>query len=231
MNRKFITVIAFAGNIVLFSACNQTTPSDKNEASTNLTTGASTSGSHLQTTSGQSQHQKMSQEMMQMMQNGMMQMKQMKMTGDPDYDFASMMAMHHENGIKLADKEISNGKDMELVSLAKKMKQQQEAEKKELKTFTSNHKPSGQDKAFMDAMKKNMDMSESDMNKMTTTGNTDKDFAMMMNMHHKHGIKMEETEMKYGKDEKLKAMAKKSMENQKNEMKELEKLGGKKEGM
>lgn len=232
MNKRILTIMIFAGNVILFSACNNTTNVEKKEASlaTN-TTGETTSGSKTTTTSGHSHELGANSDLMQIMQNGMNEMKQMKMTGDPDYDFASMMAMHHESGIKMADEEISKGKNQELVSLAKKIKQEQETEKKEFKNYTSNNKAGSQNKAFMGEMNKHMQMAESDMNKMSMKGNIDQDFASMMAMHHKHGLMMAETEVKYGKNQKLKSMAQKSMESQKKEIKQLESVVGKKQGM
>lgn len=41
--------------------------------------------------------------MMKAMQSGMNQMMSMKMTGDPDHDFAMMMKMHHQGAVEMAD--------------------------------------------------------------------------------------------------------------------------------
>ncbi|MES2918744.1 MAG: DUF305 domain-containing protein [Pseudomonadota bacterium] len=54
------------------------------------------------------------------------------------------------------------------------------------------------------------------------TGDTDQDFAMMMKHHHEQAIKMAEIEAAQGKSPELKAMAKKMMEAQKQEIKKLE---------
>lgn len=58
--------------------------------------------------------------------------KQMKMTGDQDYDFAMMMKMHHEKGIKMAQKELDKGKDPEMRAAAQKII---DAQKKEIADF------------------------------------------------------------------------------------------------
>lgn len=230
MNKRFIITIIFAGSIAMFSSCNESTVTENKEAAVITTTGGSTSVTDNATTSGHTHEHGVSSDLMKIMQNVMNQMKEMKMTGDPDYDFASMMAMHHESGIKMADEEIAHGKNQELISLAKKIRQQQESEKKELKNFTSANKAGAQNKAFMNEMKKHMEMAESDMNKMSMTGNIDKDFASMMAMHHQHGIMMGEAEVKYGKNQKLKGMAQKKMENQKKEIQQLQRFTEKKQG-
>lgn len=46
--------------------------------------------------------------MMKAMQSGMSQMMSMKMTGDPDQDFAMM---HHQSAVKMSDLEIKQGKN------------------------------------------------------------------------------------------------------------------------
>lgn len=58
--------------------------------------------------------------------------KQMKMTGDQDYDFAMMMKMHHEKGVKMAQKELDEGKDPEMRAAAQKII---DAQKKEIADF------------------------------------------------------------------------------------------------
>ena len=68
---------------------------------------------------------------MQMGHMGMDQ-KHMKMTGDQDYDFAKMMLMHHEQGVKMAQKELDKGKDPDMRAAAKKIV---EAQKKEIAEF------------------------------------------------------------------------------------------------
>lgn len=66
-----------------------------------------------------------------------------------------------------------------------------------------------------------MDMMKN-MPEMKMTGDTDKDFAMMMKHHHEQGVKMAEIEAKNGKSPELKAMANKIIQAQKQEIKTLE---------
>lgn len=55
------------------------------------------------------------------MMPGMQKMMEMKPTGDTDRDFASMMKMHHQMAIDMAQAEIKDGKSPELKALARKM--------------------------------------------------------------------------------------------------------------
>lgn len=67
-------------------------------------------------------------------------------------------------------------------------------------------------------MKASMMMGMDGMQKMTMTGDTDKDFAMMMKMHHQQALNMAEIELAYGKSPEMKAMAKQIIEAQKKEI-------------
>jgi uncharacterized protein (DUF305 family) len=55
------------------------------------------------------------------------------------------------------------------------------------------------------------------------TGNHDRDFAAKMIEHHKGAIRMAELQLEYGKNDKLKEMARKQISNQKEEIEKLEK--------
>jgi uncharacterized protein (DUF305 family) len=59
----------------------------------------------------------------------------MPMSGDVDKDFASMMSMHHQQGIKMIDVLLQHGQNAELKEFARKMKAEQETETRELARF------------------------------------------------------------------------------------------------
>src|SRR5712691_3360191 len=61
-----------------------------------------------------------------------------------------------------------------------------------------------------------------DMETMKMTGDTDRDFATMMKVHHQGAIDMSQVELQSGKDPKMRAMAKRIIEAQKKEIKEFE---------
>ncbi|MFZ5560188.1 MAG: DUF305 domain-containing protein [Pseudomonadota bacterium] len=66
-----------------------------------------------------------------------------------------------------------------------------------------------------------MDMMQN-MHRMQMSGDTDRDFAMMMKHHHEQGMKMAEIEARNGKSPELKAMAHKVIQTQKQEIKKLD---------
>lgn len=51
--------------------------------------------------------------------DGMKHMEGMSMTGNADYDFAANMKMHHQMGIDMAKAEVKNGKNPQMVKMAK----------------------------------------------------------------------------------------------------------------
>ncbi len=61
------------------------------------------------------------------------------------------------------------------------------------------------------------------MQKMPMTGDTDKDFAMMMKIHHQQALNMAEMELASGKSPEMKAMAKQIIVAQKKEMAQFDK--------
>lgn len=61
------------------------------------------------------------------------------------------------------------------------------------------------------------------MKSKTPTGDTDKDFAMMMKMHHQQALDMAQIELRHGKSKELKAMAEKIIAAQRKEIAEFDK--------
>lgn len=70
--------------------------------------------------------------------NEMMSMMQsMKMSGDVDKDFATMMMHHHEHGIAMAKMEVKHGMSDELKKMAQKSIDDQQKDNKELQAWLS----------------------------------------------------------------------------------------------
>ena len=72
-------------------------------------------------------------------------------------------------------------------------------------------------------MKASMMMGMDGMQKMTMSGDTDKDFAMMMKMHHQQALNMAEMELAHGKSPEMKTMAKQIIKDQKKEIAQFDK--------
>lgn len=72
-------------------------------------------------------------------------------------------------------------------------------------------------------MKHSMMAGMEKMDKMTMSGNTDKDFATMMKIPHQGALDMAEMELAHGKSPEMKAMAKRIIVAQKKEIAEFDK--------
>ncbi len=72
-------------------------------------------------------------------------------------------------------------------------------------------------------MKASMMLGMDGMQKMPMSGDTDKDFAMMMKMHHQQALHMAEMELANGKSAEMKAMAKQIIVAQKKEIAQFDK--------
>ena len=71
-------------------------------------------------------------------------------------------------------------------------------------------------------MKKSMMSGMDGMQKMQMSGDTDKNFAMMMKMHHQQALEMAKPEIAHGKSPELKAMARKIVKDQTKEIAQLD---------
>ena len=65
------------------------------------------------------------------------------------------------------------------------------------------------------------------MDAMKTTGDTDRDFALMMKVHHQGAIDMAQFELEHGKDPEMRAMAKQIIKAQQKEIADIDRWVGK----
>lgn len=170
--------------------------------------------------------QEFDREMQQVINSMMKQMNQMEMTCDPDVDFANMMIMHHEMGIKMADIELKYGHEPEAKELAVKTKEGNLASKERLQAFLAYHptpEPLSKEQCrlFMMEMKEGMRRMMQCMKQLRDTPDPDVDFANLMICHHQGAIAMSNTELKWGDDEAALEEAKTIIEEQSQEIIEL----------
>ena len=81
-----------------------------------------------------------SEQMHQHMMRGMQDMQSMKPTGDTDRDFATMMRMHHQHAVKMAEHEIHHGKSAELKAMSRKIIRDQQKEIAQLDKWLARRK-------------------------------------------------------------------------------------------
>lgn len=156
----------------------------------------------------------------------------MSMSGDVDKDFASMMTMHHQHGIRMVDVLQQHGQSAELKALGAKIKAEQQ---EEIKTMAPHASASGTAAAGHEGMagmnhaqgngkgsaELHAIMEEGKAMPMTMSGNVDQDFATMMTMHHQQAVQMSDVQLTQGKHAELKALAQKMKAAQQQEIKQL----------
>jgi uncharacterized protein (DUF305 family) len=203
-----------------FTACNDNaTTADNNGDTVSTHSEVSADTMHrMDTTSMNMNHA-----MMAPMNSMMDKMKSMSMTGDFDVDFANMMIQHHQGAIDMSQAEVSSGKDERIKSIAQRIITMQKEEIAKLQDFVKTYKPSGMKHGEGELQKSMSDM-QAAMQSMQMSGDTDKDFATMMILHHEHGIAMGKKELANGMSDKLKAMVKKENASQEKDIKELQSL-------
>lgn len=81
-------------------------------------------------------HNELTDAMKKMMDN----MKGMKMSGDADKDFVSMMIPHHQSAVDMGENQISHGKNVELKKFAQKVVNDQTKEIKEFQDWLASKK-------------------------------------------------------------------------------------------
>lgn len=152
--------------------------------------------------------------------NKMMQeMMSMKMTEDPDHDFAMMMKTHHQGAIEMSNIELQQGKNDELKQVAQKIVDDSKKDIADLDKFLSSHKASKKS----DFAKKSMEMMHKDADmQMQHSGDIDQQFASMMAKHHRDGIDMAKLYLKSATEQQTKTVANRTI---KANSEDLSKLG------
>ncbi|MEO6167772.1 MAG: DUF305 domain-containing protein [Chitinophagales bacterium] len=214
---SLLLMLMISSSIAILSSCNSSEKkTDETSDMDNMKNGTMDNMEH-------------SNKMMEVMNKMMSHMDTMKMTLDFDHDFASMMIDHHQGAIDMAQIEITSGSDEKIKSMAQKIITSQKAEQEKLGVFLSSHKPGEHgdehaDKHGEGAHNDQMESMEMMMNKtkgMTMSGDTDKDFVMMMIPHHEAAVKMAEDELTHGHHDELKQMAQQMISAQNAEIKEF----------
>jgi uncharacterized protein (DUF305 family) len=154
--------------------------------------------------------------MMDMMHANMQQMMAIPSSQNTDKDFASMMRIHHQGAVEMAQAEIAQGSDSTLKSMAQKMITDQQEEIKHFDEAIAKASDGGGNDAFHKAAM--ADMHKTEM-KMTMQGSIDQQFTEMMIHHHQGGIDMARAYLKNGaKDSELKKIASSIITSQQKEI-------------
>lgn len=145
-------------------------------------------------------------------------------TGDVDHDFMTMMIPHHEAGIAMSQAQVRFGKHAELRKLASEdvtdQKKDNASMRQYLRGWKTAAKASGP-RSPSAAMLENMREMDRATTGMKMTGNQDRDFIEMMIPHHEAAIAMSRTEMRSGRDARVRKVAKGIFDAQSSDVREM----------
>jgi uncharacterized protein (DUF305 family) len=157
--------------------------------------------------------------------NGMMgKMEAMKMTGDFDLDYANMMIMHHQAAIDMSETALAKGNDAQVKTWAQNIITTQKADIAQMETLVKNYKMPEMKKEggeMHNELGETMKIMMDKMKAVNMSVNTDKDFVMMMILHHESAVTMAEDEISHGKQFELKKIAQKVITDQTKEIKDF----------
>ncbi|WP_207509728.1 DUF305 domain-containing protein [Telluribacter humicola] len=163
-------------------------------------------------------------ELMRISHANMEQMHMMKPTGDPDYDFAMMMKMHHQGAIETSQEQLKSGTNQEMRDFAQKVIDDQQAEIDLFNQWLQSHSPLPEEDAAAFRQKSMMAMEkmEKAQDIRILTGRTDIDYAQLMIDHHQSALETSSAVIEHGDDPEIKEMATKIIQSQQEEISQLQ---------
>jgi uncharacterized protein (DUF305 family) len=154
----------------------------------------------------------------------LVEMTSMQMTGDADYDFAQMMMMHHKGAIKLSQKLLDrNGADT-IRKIAQEIITAQQTEIAHMQEFTDSHilVPTSEGALFDKESMVNNQKLEKASDIEILTGKANYDYSKLMILHHQGAIDMAQSIIHHSSNAMIIEMAKKTVEDQNNEILRLQ---------
>jgi len=156
--------------------------------------------------------------MMAIMHQMMAKMDTMKLTKDPDNDFALMMRMHHQGAIDMANLELKSGSDATMKQMAQSIIKSQQAEIAQLTAFLQSHPPHGNDTDFDTMQMMTMQKGAKQADLQIIDGRIDHDFAILMIGHHQSAVENSRLELIHGQESSMKTMATNIINEQQKEI-------------
>ncbi|TDE09196.1 DUF305 domain-containing protein [Dyadobacter psychrotolerans] len=157
-------------------------------------------------------------QMMTVMHDMMAEMETMKMTQDPDIDYAEMMKMHHMGAIEMAELELKSGINSEMKTMAQAIVEAQKKEITQLDSFLATSTPTTMNMKFHMQMMEGMNRMGKQADLQIITGNIDQDFATLMIGHHQSATEMAQMQLLMGKNTQLKSLSTMIVEEQNKEI-------------
>ncbi len=161
-------------------------------------------------------------QMMAIMHQMMAKMDTLKMTKDPDNDFAIMMRTHHQGAIDMANLELKSGSDATMKQMATSIIKSQQEEITQLTSFLQSHKPHLNDPDFDTMQMMAMTKGGKQADLQIINGRIDHDFAILMIGHHQSAIENSRLELLHGQEQSMKTMATNIIDAQQTEIGEFQ---------
>lgn len=146
----------------------------------------------------------------------------LKMSNDPDNDFAMMMRELHKGSISMANIELKDGKDSTMHQIARKMIARKNREIITLDSFLVVHIKADDNANFHRNALEAVVKLRNNADLQLITGDTDGDFARLMIPYRQGAIDISELQIFLGHSDGLKKLAEKIIDVQKNEIKDLQ---------
>ncbi|GAB2845091.1 DUF305 domain-containing protein [Hymenobacter ruber] len=151
------------------------------------------------------------------------QLDTVRRTGCWDEDFARLMTVHHAGAQRLAALEISQGRDSTLRALAQHVLKGHERDNHVLTLALTRQRPSGQEYRpgnARDPFVRRIAAALAPLRQLPPLpGPADADFATLMQLHHRSGVALAQTELAFGKDAELKEAARRIVRDEQAEIK------------
>jgi len=138
------------------------------------------------------------------------QMKAAPKTGNPDRDYATLVKIHHQAVLELAQQGMQKSKNTGLVSLVKDQAAQKESELAQINKLLPQLASTPANLGFSQELSQKLQAitmnTQNDMNG-TLTGDFDKDFLQAMIQHNQDDVDLAQTYLKYAQDSALRTEA------------------------
>ncbi|WP_420147421.1 DUF305 domain-containing protein [Spirosoma sp.] len=156
------------------------------------------------------------------LQQSITKLKKLVATGDPDFDYA-FQAKAHTQGIQdLLKAEIQNGKDPNMVNMAKTMLPTIEADITQIDATMRQLKPTRPSQAYTQAQSRNVEAMSLKLQQTGSsdklTSDLDKNFSTLLMDQRQDAIDMATTYLQYGNNATLKAYAQQMVDKSKQQI-------------
>lgn len=143
-----------------------------------------------------------------------------------DDDFASLMSVHHAGAQRLAALQLSRGKDSTLRAMAQHVVKSHEKDTHVLALAIRREPPAGQEYRpgnAKDPFVRRVTAALAPLRQVPTLpGSPDADFATLMELHHRSGVALAQAELAYGRNDELRAAARRIVRDQQQEIKQFQ---------